>query len=1017
MSYHICGCYYFHPTARERYYLPQVKLDTHTTILSTASRTVLKQKFINPSKEELEEVRYAFPLFDGVSVVDFFCKVGDRTLHGLVKEKAEARQTYEEAKERGEKAALLEQIPDAADVFTTSVSNIPKNSTVEVSITYIQELKHDAEVDGVRLIVPTSVSPRYGSYPGQLMSQTSIDDTKGISLTIDVRMADGIPIKKVLSPSHPIEVSMGSLSTSTADEDPLLSKASATLVLRTAQLEKDFVLQVVAKDVGVPQAILETHPTLPNQRALMTTLVPKFNVKSQKPEIIFIADRSGSMQGNITTLISALKVFLKSIPIGCMHVSEFRSNFGGTETLRAVKACFEARLKEMPTELMLLTDGDIWSQQQLFEYIHDQTKTEDVRVFPIGIGGGVSSALIEGIARAGHGFAQMVANNEKLDSKIVRMLKGALTPHIKDYRLEVRYEDDSVDSVTDSLRIHLNLDDQRSDQTTFSPDKLMAKPISLYDTNAKEEHPKSDEGTDIFAGLPKLDRPKILQTPHEMPPLFPFNRTCVYLLLSPSVANAKPKTVVLKGTSPQGPLELEIPVEVRTAPDQMIHQLAARKATQELEEGRGWITEAITDGEKPGETIPISKRYPAKTALLQRREAVRLGVEFQVGGKYCSFVAVEANEAEIAQKRKQTINGSLKPFSDENTDDWVQFFDTNDVAYYGSSGTQSTSHTNSGPKYGTAQLMDAMLHYNTHMVASPGYDAEFSAEPLMHSYVQGPILSQAMQQQFQGFSYNRPVVLDCSVDDVSLIRRDSASTGKKRKTDISTGDVAGAEELQLEEMEDIDYSDEDLGYALFDGSSVESTEALKKQREDSSSGMARVDLLHTEDPSARRLSYDSAMADSEEDNAVGASRFLKADDTSSENDDAINEDASGDDEDDEAAVSADEGTFLESIITQQLFDGSWKCIKPSLQKEMGIESGDYRKQIDGLVLSEYSLDRGKAEVALSTALIVLYLESKLADEEETWELIVEKAKTWLGNNVDGGMMEAAFATATELLKA
>jgi hypothetical protein len=33
------------------------------------------------------------------------------------------------------------------------------------------------------------------------------------------------------------------------------------------------VLQVVANDMGVPQAILETHPTLPNQRALMTTLV------------------------------------------------------------------------------------------------------------------------------------------------------------------------------------------------------------------------------------------------------------------------------------------------------------------------------------------------------------------------------------------------------------------------------------------------------------------------------------------------------------------------------------------------------------------------------------------------------------------------------------------------------------------------------------------------------------------------------------------------------------------------
>lgn len=76
----------------------------------------------------------------------------------------------------------------------------------------------------------------------------------------------------------------------------------------------------------------------------------------------------------------------------------------------------------MQTELMLLTDGDIWYQQELFEYVNEQTKSGKCRVFAIGIGGCVSSALIEGIARAGRGFAQMVANNEKLASKIIRMV-------------------------------------------------------------------------------------------------------------------------------------------------------------------------------------------------------------------------------------------------------------------------------------------------------------------------------------------------------------------------------------------------------------------------------------------------------------------------------------------------------------------------------------------------------------------------------------------------------------------
>lgn len=245
----------------------------------------------------------------------------------------------------------------------------------------------------------------------------------------------------------------------------------------------------------------------------------------------------------------------------------------------------------------------------------------------------------------------------------ILQLKGALTPHIQDYRLEVKYDDNSVESVTESLRVHIKLEDKTSDQKT-------AKPISLYDTDAVEEHPKANESTDIFDGLPKIDRPKILQIPHEIPPLFPFNRTCVYLLLSPETADTKPKSILLKGTSPQGPLELEIPVEIRKEPDQTIHQLAARKATQELEEGRGWITGAITEGDKSGETVPIIERYPGKNALLKRREAVRLGVEFQVGGQYCSFVAVEANEAEMAKKRQQAIDRCVSGGSDKGTDDW-----------------------------------------------------------------------------------------------------------------------------------------------------------------------------------------------------------------------------------------------------------------------------------------------------------------------------------------------------------
>lgn len=990
--------------------------------------------------------RYAFPLFDGVSVVEFQCQIGERIIYGLVKEKGEARKTYEEAKERGEKAALLEQLPDAADVFTTSVSNIPENSSVEVTITYVQELKHDAEVDGVRLTMPTSIAPRYGSYPGQLMESSDVNDSGGISITIDVSMADGVPIKKVMSPSHPIEVSLGTLSTSTNDEDSSISKASATLALGTTELEKDFVLQVVVKDVGVPQAILETHPTLPNQRALMTTLVPKFNLKSQKPEIIFIADRSGSMAGNIPTLVSALKVFLKSIPTGCMfnicsfgtdfeflwpksqlygqdtlahaikYISKFGSDFGGTETLKAITAAFERRLKGMPTELMLLTDGDIWSQDTVFQYIEQETKHGDARVFPIGIGGGVSSALIEGIARAGKGFAQMVVNNEKLDAKIVRMLKGALSPHINDYRLEVKYEDDTVDSVADSLHLKLTFDDEDEKKNSEASD-TSKEPISLYDPASKEEHPKADEPKDIFAGLPKLDRPKILQTPHQIPPLFPFNRTCVYLLMSPEVSDLKPRSVVLKGTSAQGPLELEIPVEIRREPDEMIHQLAARKATQELEEGRGWVSDA-----KTGAGELVKDKNPAQFALLQRREAVRLGVEFQVGGKYCSFVAVEANEAEIAAKRKKALDALINR-SVEEKDDWEvveppvqqhqqQVFET----ATGTLDSLRRQRLSSGPlerfalrvsedQDGLESVENACCTVGIScsrrvrrrpevrltslggfgrtlggLAGSIGRAATLKSKKADTSTQQTGMHVQpfhrnrtkqtarmstggkAPRMQLASKAARKSAPSSAPVKKPTRKRRSADPWAPKKKAKKNTDmPIIGSE------------SDEDMGFGLFDNG----LEALK----------TAPDCKRTRRGGPRgRVGAPAAAA-----LAGGAS---------------IRAALSG-----KPSEPADSSTLLQRLIARQSFEGSWTGIS-DLCDEMSISRDAARDAVNSLVsAAKKGLDKKKAETVVSTAIVIAFLEKKMPEEEETWELIVEKAREWLENAVEGDVLAETWKLA------
>ncbi|KAL8803861.1 MAG: hypothetical protein Q9182_002917 [Xanthomendoza sp. 2 TL-2023] len=680
--HHCCGCSY---TVNEvRKYLPQVQLDAHTTILSNTSRTVLKQTFSNPSTKPIKQCIYTFPMYDGVSVVAFTCRVGDRLLRGIVKEKNQAKATFDAALSRGETAGLLEQLPQASDVFSTRLGNIPPNEKVHVEITYVGELKHDAEADGIRHTVPTHIAPRYGSLPSSsVINGPGAQENGGISITIDVSMAEGSLIRGVQSPTHPIAVTMGNTSTSRTT-DPTMQQASATLSLRSTELDKDFVVIVLTKDTGMPKALLETHQSIPNQQAMLLTLVPKFSLPRSSPEIVFVADRSGSMQSNIPTLISALKVFLKSLPLGVKfnicsfgskhsflwpksqaysrdsvaealaHVEGFDADCGGTETHSALAATIENRYQDIPCEVMLLTDGDIWNQEALFSYLNEQGKKSvaGLRVFALGIGNGVSHALIEGVARAGNGFAQTVNNDEKLDSKVIRMLKGGLSPHTTDYSLEIKYGDadeefEMVEKVTDALKVMLT-----EGAATAKPEvKENKKPVSFFDITAAqpgEEKPPSidNDKADPFSHLPAISVPKTMQTPQSIPPLFPFSRTCVYLLFS-SVQKT-PKSVVLRAKSEHGPLELEIPVENLSTPGHTIHQLAARKAIQELEEGRGWIYEA-RDGSAKAQEEPaklVKERYPGRFDEMVQREAVRLGVQFQVGGKWCSFVAVKDNDKE-----------------------------------------------------------------------------------------------------------------------------------------------------------------------------------------------------------------------------------------------------------------------------------------------------------------------------------------------------------------------------------
>ncbi|PNS19042.1 hypothetical protein CAC42_1778 [Sphaceloma murrayae] len=651
MLVNVSGLYYLvqgdygHP---KRQYLPQVSVKSHTTISATCYTTKLRQYYINPGDKQTEAT-YAFPLYDGVAVVSFTCTIGDREITGHVEGKKQARETYQKAIDRGETAGLLESLP--AGIFSVSVGGIPARSNVIVDIEYGAELKHDAQIDGIRYNLPLSIAPRYGQYPGDVLKVgTNTIHERGIQIDVDFDLGS---------------LEVASLQTASPIFEPLLStqlntnrngrslSASASLQLEGAEMAEDFVLLAKVPQIGAPHAIAEIGDEC---ITTMATFVPKFKLPNIEPEIVFIADQSGSMAGSKTkSLIDSLNVFLKSLPVnthfnicpfGSRHsflfrksmpynqetaaealafIQTFRAQYGGTEMQTPIEKVFEMHNPERPLEIILLTDGEIWQEQQLFDFVNQQIvgKGVDARIFCLGIGNDVSHSLVEGIARAGRGVAQFVTVQENLDQKVVRMLKASLYPHFRDVTVKADYLDDDFEIV--------------QDETPTTTDAESISGATLQDKNPSSS--LFDDSADLDDAIPGSDadmmeksRIKIDPFSFNAPsyiPLFPFSRTTLYCMHRGATL---PPSLTITATSTTGaPLTLTIPIQKSPQTTSTIRKLAARTYIQELEAGRSPLTSALINS-----SSHTSLLAPAITLL---------GTTHQVVSKHTSFVAVEKDSS------------------------------------------------------------------------------------------------------------------------------------------------------------------------------------------------------------------------------------------------------------------------------------------------------------------------------------------------------------------------------------
>ncbi|EJD54373.1 hypothetical protein AURDEDRAFT_179544 [Auricularia subglabra TFB-10046 SS5] len=633
---------------------PLVKVACHYTVVDVHVHARLTQTYVSKTRSA-QDVMYVFPLPSDAAVCAFSAVIDDtRTIHGVVKQKDEAKRMYERAVLRGRTAGLLEQ--HSADVFEVYLGNLKPGQKIAVNISYVSIIAHDGKLDSLRLRVPLSIAPNYGTPPASLGQRFS--KFLGTSKPLELTMAFDMPsnISSITSQTHPIDVSLGRLS-SKSQRKATLDPTKAHVTLHTGgMLNADVVVVLECAELDRPRCVLERGST---SAAIALTLVPHFGQPLlPAQEYIFLIDRSGSMDGGrIAAVRAALQIMLRSLPTrgttfnllsfgnrcdtlwpasaeysadsvreAAAHVDAMGADYGGTAIRAALRTAFEAR-GNGPSMVLLLTDGEAWDVAGVVQETEDAVRGSDgrLRVFVLGVGNQVSTNMCDAIARAGHGVVSYVGEQEKLGAKLMNMLKAARGGAVIDISIDWGVPDGTVD---DYELVERN-DDVNTERAPASPTPAQA--ISLFDSSLRPDSdvklgPEPDE-------LPPV--PRIQQsTTAKLGALYPGFRTTLFAIIQqPSTDAPTPTRVIVNGKVSGTTVSLEVPI-INSVPSvklkepvNLLHVLAARAFVQELELDRN--------------------ASPVVNALI-----TRLGTSYSIASSQTSFVAVDEKGDAIRTSQK-----------------------------------------------------------------------------------------------------------------------------------------------------------------------------------------------------------------------------------------------------------------------------------------------------------------------------------------------------------------------------
>lgn len=157
------------------------RLDARARVLGRLASVTLRQGFANQSDEDLD-LEYELPLPREAAVTDFLVKIGERSIRGVVAERAEAEELFHAARAQGLLAVLLS--PKGPGRFTQRLGSLAPGESLEVETTYVHALPYDAGTGECELRFPRAQGqgPYEATYALELSTDVELGDVQVLGL-------------------------------------------------------------------------------------------------------------------------------------------------------------------------------------------------------------------------------------------------------------------------------------------------------------------------------------------------------------------------------------------------------------------------------------------------------------------------------------------------------------------------------------------------------------------------------------------------------------------------------------------------------------------------------------------------------------------------------------------------------------------------------------------------------------------------------------------------------------------